>query len=59
MSPWEFWVEFDARADQHRRTSRTEVGGRTVPVNALEEAKARARKIHAAKKGKKAQEAAE
>jgi hypothetical protein len=58
MSPWEFWIEFDTRADQHRRSQRTDIGGKSVPVSALEEARAKARALHKAKKEKKAQEAA-
>jgi hypothetical protein len=58
MSPWEFWIEFDMRADHARKSRRAEVGGKSVPVDALEEARAKARQLYRAKR-EKAQEAAE
>lgn len=59
LSPWEFWLEFDRRAEDARARRRATVGGKSVPLNALEEAQATARRLHKAKKQAKAQEAAE
>ena len=50
LSPWEFWIEFDTRADMHRRSQQARIGGKSVPVNALQEAQAKARAIHKAKR---------
>lgn len=50
MSPWEFWLEFDRRAEDYRNRARAEVGGKSVPLNALQEAQATARRLHKAKK---------
>lgn len=50
LSPWEFWIEFDRRAEEHRNASRVEVGGKHVPLTALQEAQAKARRLHKAKK---------
>lgn len=49
LSPWEFWAEFDMRADQARRARQARVGGKAVPYDALHEAQAKARKLHKAK----------
>jgi hypothetical protein len=57
MSPWEFWLEFDARAESARRAQRVDVNGKSVPHSVLKEAQTKARAIHKAKKDK-AQEAA-
>lgn len=50
LSPWEFWIEFDLRAEIHRNSQRARIGGKSVPVTALQEAQAKARAIHKAKK---------
>ena len=57
MSPWEFWIEFDRRVDDHRNREQARIGGKAVPMTALQEAQATARRLHKAKK-EKAQEAA-
>lgn len=53
LSPWEFWLEFDCRADQARKTNEAlsaRAGGKSVPIGALKEAQEKARALHAAKK---------
>lgn len=50
MSPWEFWLEFDRRVEDHRRSQTAQVGGKTVPAMALQSAQATARRLHKAKK---------
>lgn len=49
LSPWEFWLEFDQRVELHRRVQTTTVGGKPVPMSALQEAQSKARKLHKAK----------
>lgn len=53
MSPWEFWLEFDRRVDDHRRTEQAQVGGKSVPASAIREAQATARRLHKAKRKQK------
>jgi hypothetical protein len=58
MSPWEFWIEYNSRVETARNIQQAKVGGRSVPLTALQEAQAKARKLQKAKKDK-AQELAE
>ena len=48
MSPWEFWLEYNQRIDDARNTQQTKAGGHMVPLSALQEAQAKARKLHKA-----------
>ena len=54
MSPWEFWLEYNPDII----TQQAKAGDHMVPLSALQEAQAKARKLHKAKKDKEQETAA-